>query len=105
MANIKIADNAGFCFGVKRAVSTIEQLLSEKQSDVYTLGYLIHNDEYNDELKRRGVRIISFEDVDDVLKNTPKDRKIAIVIRAHGELKNNLDYLLEKARFLPIYPY
>lgn len=37
---IKCADSAGFCFGVKRAVDTVYDLLAEKKYKVYTLGPL-----------------------------------------------------------------
>lgn len=34
---IKCADSAGFCFGVKRAVDTVYDLLAEKKyKDIYT---------------------------------------------------------------------
>lgn len=42
---IKCADSAGFCFGVKRAVDTVYDLLAEKKYKVYTLGPIIHNEQ------------------------------------------------------------
>ena len=49
---IRVAENAGFCFGVRRATDTIEELIKSKgQGDVIcTLGKLIHNDQYNEYL-------------------------------------------------------
>ena len=44
---ITIAENAGFCFGVRRATDTVEALIKdENKSSVYILGQLIHNEEY-----------------------------------------------------------
>ena len=39
---IIIADNAGFCFGVNKAVQTVYDLLAENKN-VCTLGPIIHN--------------------------------------------------------------
>ena len=40
---IKIAKNAGFCFGVKRAMQMASDELDDKSTEVYSLGPLIHN--------------------------------------------------------------
>lgn len=39
---IIIAENSGFCFGVKRSVDLAEKALESKKNK-YTLGPLIHN--------------------------------------------------------------
>lgn len=72
---IKVAKTAGFCFGVSRAVSIVEELLNEGKS-VYTLGPIIHNPQMVESLAQRGVRIA--ETPDDV-----KDGS-TLVIRSHG---------------------
>ena len=48
---VRIAEKAGFCFGVRRAADALENALSEKERTgsgrrIVTLGHLIHNDEY-----------------------------------------------------------
>ena len=43
---IKIAENAGFCFGVKRACGMIEKA-ADGGKKVYCLGEPIHNRIYN----------------------------------------------------------
>lgn len=35
---VKVAKTAGFCFGVKRAVDKVYQLIEEGVSPIYTLG-------------------------------------------------------------------
>ena len=45
---IKCADSAGFCFGVKRAVDTVYDLLAKENHKVYTLGPIIHNERVDD---------------------------------------------------------
>ena len=42
---ITVAKNAGFCFGVKRAVDTLLSAIESKREGerIFTLGTLIHN--------------------------------------------------------------
>ena len=42
MKELKVAQSAGFCFGVSRSVKMAEQMLSE-ESSCYSFGELIHN--------------------------------------------------------------
>ena len=74
---IKVAKTAGFCFGVKRAVETVEaQLKAGKQ--VYTYGPIIHNEEVVRDFENKGVRILHPED------EWERVEKGTIVIRSHG---------------------
>jgi len=73
---IIVAKTAGFCFGVNKAVSTVYGLLEKEDSEIYTLGPVIHNDQVNEQLKKKGVKII------DTVDQANKSGKI--VIRAHG---------------------
>ncbi|MBQ2827209.1 MAG: 4-hydroxy-3-methylbut-2-enyl diphosphate reductase, partial [Clostridia bacterium] len=61
---VTVAENAGFCFGVKRATDTLEKLIdsSEKGTRIFTVGELIHNADYNRELSEKGVRTIDADD-------------------------------------------
>lgn len=89
---IKIADKAGFCFGVKRATDAAERAVPGG-GEIYTLGRLIHNDGYVAELKKKGVGEISAEDIDGICERADKGEKITVIIRAHGEIKENLTRL------------
>ena len=53
MAEIRLAETAGFCFGVDRAVKMCEKYLDEGRR-VCTLGPIIHNDRVVSELAARG---------------------------------------------------
>ncbi len=75
--NIKIADSAGFCFGVKRAIDMVYEEAAE-HGPVYTYGPLIHNEEVISDLEKQGVRTI--ENLEE-LKELPKG---TIIIRSHG---------------------
>ena len=73
-----VAESAGFCFGVERAVSLAEAAASGGSSgSVFTLGPLIHNRTVTDDLARRGVREVA--DVAEI----PADAT-AVITRAHG---------------------
>ncbi len=73
--NIEIAEKAGFCFGVDRAVK-IADALADTQGDHGVYGMLIHNRDVTDDLERRGLPMIaSVEDI---------HQGMEIVIRAHG---------------------
>ncbi|MCE5234532.1 MAG: bifunctional 4-hydroxy-3-methylbut-2-enyl diphosphate reductase/30S ribosomal protein S1, partial [Eubacteriales bacterium] len=51
---IVVAENIGFCFGVRRAVDAARNAACEKGA-VYTLGELIHNDFVLEELRSEGI--------------------------------------------------
>jgi (E)-4-hydroxy-3-methyl-but-2-enyl pyrophosphate reductase len=72
--DIYIADKAGFCFGVKRAINTAFEASS--RGNVYCLGPLIHNPQEVERLSRAGVRTVEHFNS---LK--PGDY---LVIRSHG---------------------
>ncbi len=78
---ITLAETAGFCFGVDRAVNIVYKLLAEGKR-VCTLGPIIHNPQLVNELSKRGVRIVS----------SPKEvgADEILVIRSHGVEKEVL---------------
>ncbi|MBR4724056.1 MAG: 4-hydroxy-3-methylbut-2-enyl diphosphate reductase, partial [Clostridia bacterium] len=83
--SIEIAKTAGFCYGVKRAVSKTYELVEEKDGKIATLGHLIHNRGVVLDLEKHGV--FSYDDTDDI----PKDA--AVIIRTHGVKKSVIDAL------------
>ena len=54
---ITLSNNAGFCPGVRRADEGIRGLIGESTENrrIYTIGSLIHNRLYNEELASKGV--------------------------------------------------
>lgn len=70
-----LAKTAGFCFGVDRAVKTVQRLLSEK-GRVYTLGPIIHNPQMVKELEEKGAIAV------DAPEQVPTGE--CLVIRSHG---------------------
>ncbi len=79
-----LAESAGFCYGVRRAVE-LAQKTAEESGGCWMLGDLIHNAHVVEELSRRGVR-----KTEDPARLGPGD---TVVIRSHGELKSTLDAL------------
>lgn len=88
MAKIKVAESAGFCFGVDRAVKLVYGELENGNKSVATLGPIIHNADVVNDLTNKGVRIA--DSVDD-LKEEEK-----AVIRSHGVGKNIYEGLDKK---------
>ncbi len=91
--NIQIANHAGFCFGVRRATDCAEKALEAGEGRIYTLGRLIHNDGYTENLRSRGVSEISADDIDGICRMAETGEKVTVIIRAHGEIKENVDKL------------
>ena len=84
------AKTAGFCFGVRRAVDTVYEQVSEGSGPIYTYGPIIHNEEVVRDLERRGVSVLrSEEDLDLIDVGT-------VIIRSHGVEKRIYDKLREK---------
>ncbi len=77
MEKLVLADTAGFCFGVKRAVDAVYEEI-KKGDKVYTYGPIIHNDEVIKDLTDKGVHLIKTEEE---LKTLGEG---TIIIRSHG---------------------
>ena len=61
MAKITVAESAGFCFGVDRAVKLVYKTL-EKEDKVSTLGPIIHNTDVVNDMVSKGAKIINSVD-------------------------------------------
>ncbi len=74
---VKLAECAGFCFGVKRAVDTVyEQIKTGKT--IYTYGPIVHNEEVVRELSEMGVQVLEARHDLEALTSG------SVIIRAHG---------------------
>lgn len=73
---VKVAKNAGFCFGVKRAMKMAWNELEQSEDGIYALGPLIHNKQAVSKYEDKGLKTIG--EVDEV----PNDNRI--IIRSHG---------------------
>ena len=89
---ITLAENSGFCPGVKKAHLFIEKLIKERNFDkIFTIGELIHNRIYNDQLRTQGVESISISEIEKTISASKE--KIALIIRTHGITRDDADFL------------
>jgi (E)-4-hydroxy-3-methyl-but-2-enyl pyrophosphate reductase len=70
-----VADNAGFCFGVKRAIKMANDTI-DRDPSVKALGPLIHNPQVVSSFHRRGLEVIA--DLEQVQDDA------TVIIRSHG---------------------
>ncbi|MCI6320450.1 MAG: bifunctional 4-hydroxy-3-methylbut-2-enyl diphosphate reductase/30S ribosomal protein S1 [Clostridiales bacterium] len=81
---VLLAESAGFCYGVKRAVE-LARKTAEETGGCWMLGDLIHNTHVVEDLTARGIR--KTEDPGSLGAGD------TVVIRSHGEVKSVLDGL------------
>ena len=82
-----LADHAGFCFGVERAIDQIEDYL-KTQPNVYAMGQVVHNNAVNERLESMGLH---FEEDE---TKVPDDAQV--VLRTHGVPKRVYEYYEER---------
>ncbi len=82
---IEIAENAGFCYGVMRAIEIADRAL-EKHNKIYSFGPIIHNPQVVEEYEKRGLKVV--ESIDEI--------KGPVLIRSHGISPQVHDKLKEK---------
>ena len=82
--SVTVAKNAGFCFGVSRAVELVEQSAASGKQ-VVTLGPIIHNRHVVEKFEKLGVKVIG----------KPEDAQhgMTVIIRSHGVPKRVIDAL------------
>ncbi len=85
--SIHVAESAGFCFGVNRAVEMVEQAANSGKQ-VVTLGPIIHNRHAVAHFEKMGVGVI----------DKPEDAREGqtVIIRSHGVTKAVFDALKEQ---------
>lgn len=87
--NVMLAESAGFCFGVKRAVEEVYREAKNQEMPVYTFGPIIHNEQVVNDLEQKGVHALM--DVEE-LKKLPKG---VVVIRSHGVSREVIEKIQE----------
>jgi 4-hydroxy-3-methylbut-2-enyl diphosphate reductase len=88
---IKIAGNAGFCFGVRRAIDLAEKTVAEEHK-VYTLGPIIHNPQEVKRLEKKRIK---------TLRDLKEVRSGSVILRTHG-IPFDLHKKLEKNKNINI---
>jgi len=96
MSQVRVAENAGFCFGVRLAADKIEGALQAGgRTRLFTLGHLIHNDVYNRRLADRGVRAVTLEEMEQLVSEATSAMPQKLFIRAHGIPKETEERLAQ----------
>ncbi|OGO01027.1 MAG: 4-hydroxy-3-methylbut-2-enyl diphosphate reductase [Chloroflexi bacterium RBG_13_52_12] len=74
MPTIEKASKTGFCFGVRRAINTLEKVAHER-GGMETLGAVVHNQQVLQKLSEIGVKVVN--NIDDIKGDT-------VVTSSHG---------------------
>ena len=109
-----VAENCGFCPGVRNAISTAEKILAatrladkRRKHEVYSLGPIIHNKDVVERLAKAGLKTVnSVDEIPHLLgKSTNKharkppkgpSRCGTVIIRSHGAAPQQLAKLRKK---------
>ncbi len=86
MRTVTLAESAGFCYGVRRAIEIAEQAAAE--GPCYTLGALIHNAKETGRLEKLGAKIA--KSIDDIPDGS------TVVMRSHGSPRSDYELLEAK---------
>ena len=85
--NVTLAESAGFCFGVKRAVNMVYQEIDKKHVPIYTYGPIIHNEEVVKDLEEKDVKVVQdLAAIDELAKGI-------MIIRSHGISKKEYEII------------
>ncbi|MCY6372549.1 bifunctional 4-hydroxy-3-methylbut-2-enyl diphosphate reductase/30S ribosomal protein S1 [Clostridium ganghwense] len=90
MKNVVLADKAGFCFGVKRAVDKALSFKEKYNKRIYTLGPLIHNKDVVEYLKSKEIYPIELDKVNQLEEGD------VVIIRSHGTSSKVIQMLQNK---------
>jgi len=81
-----VAEHAGFCWGVRRAIETATTTRRNEGNTIYVLGHLVHNEEVVHKLEEMGIQVV--EDFTEAKEGS------VLLITAHG-----LDYkIIQQAK-------
>lgn len=75
MPKITVAEHAGACYGVQRALDLVQKVAREATGPIHTLGPLIHNPQVVEGLAAEGVTVVS---------DVPAEPGSTLVLRTHG---------------------
>ena len=103
---VRLAEHAGFCFGVKRAVETVYEQIKNGEN-IYTYGPIVHNEEVVKDLSENGVKVLASKEEllalpggrspePDEGQGGPVCPDARVVIRAHGVSEEIYRILEEK---------
>ena len=100
MSEIVVAKNAGFCPGVRAATDRLARRMASAAEGerIFTLGHLIHNEDYNQALADAGVHAVAADELATLAATACEQAPVTVFIRAHGislETRRTLESLRE----------
>ena len=97
MSEIIVAKNAGFCPGVRAATDRLAARIRARRPGerIFTLGHLIHNEQYNRMLEEQGVLAVTEGELPRLAEEATTDAPVTVFIRAHG-IPLEVETLLER---------
>jgi 4-hydroxy-3-methylbut-2-enyl diphosphate reductase len=84
---VTVAEGAGFCFGVRRALKIAFEAARREQGSAVTLGPIIHNPQVVDRLEKEGLRVV---------QDLTGQSGGALVVRSHGLPLSSLEEARDK---------
>jgi len=86
MPEVIVARHAGFCPGVRAATERLARAIAQRRvgERIFTLGHLIHNEDYNRSLEAQGVTAVSAAELPALAATATADAPVTVFIRAHG---------------------
>ena len=84
-----LAEHAGFCFGVTRAVDEVYKQVDSSDRKIFTYGPIIHNETVVSDLEKRGVQVVQSP------KELDRIGDGILIIRSHGIRKEIYEKLEE----------
>ena len=81
--DVKIAQTAGFCWGVRRTVDQVMAVADQARGPVVTLGPIIHNPQAVARMRDKGVGTVNA--IADVAEGT------TVVVRTHGAVQSEME--------------
>jgi 4-hydroxy-3-methylbut-2-enyl diphosphate reductase len=88
MLDVIVSQVMGYCFGVMRAMSLIEEGLKERGRPIYTIGDVIHNPQAVEDLRSKGV--IPVSSMEELSEGD------TLIIRAHGVIPEVIESARER---------
>jgi len=80
-----IARHFGFCYGVENAIETAYKAIEENEGQrIYLLSQMIHNQEVNNDLLKRGVKFLMDTSGNQIIPFTELTNKDIVIIPAFG---------------------
>ena len=78
----------GYCFGVNKAIEILFDIQKRYiNNDIYLFGELIHNSFFVEELKKKNIKIVSFNDENAIAKLNSFKKGDIVIFSAHGHDK------------------